>query len=369
MLTSDAMHLTSANKFPYRVGLGKPGSLLAVALCMLAGLLVACTSPGPATLVDPVEEFQMPQPASRAYAYVVVSVADIEQAIGMWVHRFGMRIVTRRTGNDPGLARLWGLQDDDIIDQALLLTPGATEGGVHLVQFKLPGPAVRADAAATDLVPKSIDVVVRDLASRYQELTTAGFTFRSEPHRLEANGIVFHETHMPSHDGLNVVLLEIEGQPALTSPEGYGVAPQIVATTPDNIAEKVFFESVLNLVEASYNRFSGPEIEKTVGLPSGASLDIRILGDPTSPYGRLELVQYEGAKSQNLYPRTAPPARGMLSVTYFVPDLAPILARGAAYGIRDAGQVTTIFGTGHMAQVRSPAGLRIDLLERPANGG
>ncbi|HPF26222.1 MAG TPA: VOC family protein [Steroidobacteraceae bacterium] len=363
------MHLTSANKFPYRVGLGKPGSLLAVALCMLAGLLVACTSPGPATLVDPVEEFQMPQPASRAYAYVVVSVADIEQAIGMWVHRFGMRIVTRRTGNDPGLARFWGLQDDDIIDQALLLTPGATEGGVHLVQFKLPGPAVRADAAATDLVPKSIDVVVRDLASRYQELTTAGFTFRSEPHRLEANGIVFHETHMPSHDGLNVVLLEIEGQPALTSPEGYGVAPQIVATTPDNIAEKVFFESVLNLVEASYNRFSGPEIEKTVGLPSGASLDIRILGDPTSPYGRLELVQYEGAKSQNLYPRTAPPARGMLSVTYFVPDLAPILARGAAYGIRDAGQVTTIFGTGHMAQVRSPAGLRIDLLERPANGG
>jgi hypothetical protein len=105
-----------------------------------------------------------------------------------------------------------------------------------------------------------------------------------------------------------------------------------------------------------------------VGLPSGAGLDIRILGDPASPYGRLELVQYEGVKSSNLYPRTAPPARGMLSVTYFVPDLEPILARGAAYGIRDAGRVTTILGSGRMAQLTSPAGLRIDLLERAANG-
>jgi len=51
-----------------------------------------------------------------------------------------------------------------------------------------------------------------------------------------------------------------------------------------------------------------------------------------------------------------------------VPDLEPILARGAAYGIRDAGRVTTILGSGRMAQLTSPAGLRIDLLERAANG-
>lgn len=338
-------------------------------LCLLAGLLAACASVDTVATNEPAEDFAMPQPASRAYAYVVVSVADIEQAIGMWAHRFGMQIVTRRTGTDPGLAKLWGLEPDGIVDQALLLTPGAAEGGIHLVRFKLPGEAVRKDAAPSDLVPKSIDVAVRDIGARYAELTAAGFQFRSEPHRLEAKGLVFHETHLPSHDGLNVVLVEVEGQPELTSPAGYGVAPQIVVTTPDNIAEKKFFEGVLNLVEASYNRFSGPDIEKTVGLPPGAGLDIRILGDPASRYGRLELVQYEGVKSRNLYPRTAPPARGMLSVTYFVPDLTPLLARGASYGIRDAGRVTTILGTGRMAQLTSPAGLRINLLERPPTGG
>ena len=117
-----------------------------------------------------------------------------------------------------------------------------------------------------------------------------GFVFRSEPHRLEAKGLVFHETHLPAHDRLNVVLLEIEGQPALTSPEGYGVAPQIVCTTPDDVAEKVFFESVLNLVEASYNRFSGPEIEKTARSADRRQSRYSHTGDPVSPYGALELV-------------------------------------------------------------------------------
>ena len=42
-------------------------------------------------------------------------------------------------------------------------------------------------------------------------------------------------------------------------------------------------------------------------LPS-AGLDIRIFGDPAYDYGRLEIVQYEGAKSADLYPRAKPPA-------------------------------------------------------------
>ncbi len=307
----------------------------------------------------------IPVGAERAYAYAVLSVPDVEQALGLWQRRFGMHVVARRTGSDPGLARFWGLQPDDIIDQAILLTPGATEGGIHLVQFKLPGPAVRANAAPTDLVPKSVDIVVRDIQTRYAELTAAGYQFRSKPGRFESDGVVVFETHMHGPDSVNIVLLEEMGRDDLTSAAGYGVAPQIVITTSDNIAEKVFLESVFGMSEASYHRFSGPEIEKTIGLPKGAALDIRIVGDPASRYGRLELVQYEGVKSANLYPRAVPPARGLLSATYFVRDLAPILARGEAYGIQDAGVVSTIHGALRMARVRSPTGFQIDVVERP----
>lgn len=308
-----------------------------------------------------------PVGAEKAFAYAVLSVLDLEQALGLWQQRFGMRVVARRSGSDPGLAQFWGLSADAIVDQALLLTPGATEGGIHLVQFKLPGAAVRAHAASTDLVPKSVDIVVRDIQARYAELGAAGYEFRSKPGRFESDGAVVYETHMHGPDAVNIVLLEEMGRNDLTSAEGYGVAPQIVLTTADNLAEKVFLESVFGMSEASYHRFSGPEIEKTIGLPKGAALDIRIMGDPASRYGRLELVQYERVNSNNLYPRAVPPARGMLSATYFVPDLTPLLLRGAAYNMRDAGVVTTIHGALRMARVQSPTGFMLDILERPAS--
>jgi hypothetical protein len=61
----------------------------------------------------------------------------------------------------------------------------------------------------------------------------------------------------------------------------------------------------------------------------------------------------------------------MLSVTYFVPDVGAILAKATAPGAPkmraaplDHGVVRSIFGESRMASLTSPAGLRIDLVER-----
>lgn len=306
-----------------------------------------------------------------AFTYVVISVSDLEQALGLWQERFGLELVARRQGSDPGLAQVWGIGGGDIIDQALLRTPGMEQGGVHLVRFRVPGPAVRENAAPTDLVPKSVDIATRDLPARYAELTAAGYKFRSPIGKFVTEKVVVHEVHLPGPDAVNFVFLEQEGHPEPVSPKGYGVMPQIVAISPDNKLEKAFFEGVMGLKETSYNRFSGPEVEKTIGLPKGAGLDVRIFGDPGYDYGRLEIVEYEGAKSTDLYPRAKPPARGMLSVTYFVPDLGALLARATAAGAPkmraapvDHGVVESIFGKSRMATLTSPAGLRIDFVER-----
>ncbi len=306
-----------------------------------------------------------------AFAYVVISVADLDQALGLWQQRFGMELVARRQGTDPGLAKAWGLADGDIVDQALLRTPGMQQGGVHLLRFRLPGPPVRESAAPTDLVPKSVDIATRDIQARYDELAAAGYKFRSPVGKLVTGTTVVREVHMPGPDAVNFVFLEVEGRPEPVSDKGYGVMPQIVAISPDNRLEKAFFETVLGLKETSYNRFAGPEIEKVVGLPKGAGLDIRIFGDPAYDYGRLEIVQYEGVKSADLYPRAKPPARGLLSVTYFVPDVGAILARATGTGAPsmraaplDHGVVSSIFGASRMVSLTSPAGLRIDLVER-----
>lgn len=312
----------------------------------------------------------------RAFAYVLISVTDMDQALDLWATRFGMEVVVRRRGDDHGLSRLWGLADDDIVDQALLVTPGRQQGGIHLVRFRQPGPAVREGAAPTDLVPKSVDIAVHDIQSRFAELEAAGFKFRSKIGRFETDGIVVHEVHMNGPESVNIVFLEMEGKPEHVSIRGYGVAPQVIATTPDNLGEKAFFESVLDLDETSYHRFSGPEVERTIGLPPGGALDVRIFGDSDYDYGRLEIVQYEGVKSNDLYSRAQPPARGFLSVSFFVKDIGEVLDRAASLqqsrGIgamraptRDHGVVETIFGRARMATLTSPAGLVVLLVEQP----
>jgi hypothetical protein len=99
-------------------------------------------------------------------------------------------------------------------------------------------------------------------------------------------------------------------------------------------------------------------------IPAGeAGADVRILGTRDSRLGRLELMEYAARSGRDLYWRTAPPARGILSVTYVVADLAPILERGRIAGIADHGPVRTILGEGRMASVTSPAGLRIDFIQ------
>lgn len=300
----------------------------------------------------------------QAFAYVVLSVTDFAASIALWESRFGMQKIAHRQGADPALARVWGVAEDEIAEQALLLTPGMKQGGVHLVRFRTPGPIVREHAASTDLVPKSVDIAVRDIGSRHAELQAAGFKFRSSVGRFETHGVVVHEVHLPGPDGINLVFLEEEGNPLPVSAQGYGVAPQIVATSPDNKQEKRFYEEVMGLAETSYHRFAGPEIERTIGLPPGAGLDIRIFGDTEYPYGRLEIVQYEGAQSRNLYPLAKAPARGMLSVTFEVTEIDAILARarrsegGAPI---DHGMIESFYGKGRAASVWSPAGLRIDL--------
>lgn len=301
----------------------------------------------------------------QAMAFVVLSVSDFPAALALWETRFGMEKIAHRQDTDADLARLWGVAEDEIVEQALLLTPGMKQGGVHLVRFRTPGPIIREQAAATDLVPKSVDIAVRDIGSRYAELQAAGFRFRSTVGRFETHGVVVHEVHLPGPDGINLVFLEEQGNPLPVSAQGYGVAPQIVATSPDNKKEKRFYEEVLGLEETSYHRFAGPEIERTIGLPPGAGLDIRIFGARDYPYGRLEIVQYEGVQSRNLYPFAKAPSRGMLSVTFEVTALEAILERARRWAVTmpvlDHGAVDTFYGKGRAATLWSPAGLRIDL--------
>lgn len=281
-------------------------------------------------------------PGSKAYAYAVISVADMDQALALWSGRLGMRIAVRREGSDPGLAAVWGVDARGIIDQVLLLAPGTERGGIHLVRFRVPGAAVREGAASADLVPKGVGIAVHDLPARLSELEAAGYRVR--------------ESQLSGTDGVDLMFFERAGGPQRVSAQDHGVPSQVVLVAADDRRDELFLERVLGL----------DAIDRPAGPSPGAAPEVRIFGDRLHDHGRLKIVRHPGSRADDLYPRARPPARGLLSVTYFVPDVDAVLARAAELRSAsvDHGVVDTVFGKARMATLTAPTGLRIDLVQR-----
>jgi catechol 2,3-dioxygenase-like lactoylglutathione lyase family enzyme len=170
---------------------------------------------------------------------------------------------------------------------------------------------------------------------------------------------------MPGPDGVNVVVIEAigPGYDVPLSPRGFAGAGPLVTIVPDVRIEGRFYREVLGLAMTLDLQLGGPAIERAVGLPAGASLDLQVFGDPDEPLGRIEAIEYGQVEGDDLYPRARPPARGILHATWRIPCLDELRARLAAAGVAvtEHGRVTALFGSGEMVSFRSPAGFRIEV--------
>ena len=121
----------------------------------------------------------------------------------------------------------------------------------------------------------------------------------------------------------------------------------------------------MGLALLSESLLTGPEIVAMIGLPTGSGLDLKLLGGP-EPFGKVEIIQYQGVRGTNLYPKAKPKALGTLHINFMAADLRPLRASLAAAEIpvTDYGSVSTIFGEGDAISFYSPAGLRIEVHER-----
>jgi catechol 2,3-dioxygenase-like lactoylglutathione lyase family enzyme len=333
----------------------------AVALAAMTGISACNDTAGPAAPTE--ETFSM-----RSWTTVTVGVADLDAALELWVDTFGLEVMASSEGPDAELARLWDLEPEDIARQTIVHTPGETHGMIHLVRFNEPGAPVRQGAEVFDLVPKNLDIHARDLPTRFAELKAAGRVFRSETYSevTAPNGAVFREIHMPSHDDINVVLLEVIGEEHPFTPQGFAGVGPVITIVPDATEEQQFYQEILGLAMLSDNILKGPEIERMVGLPAGAYLDVSVLGQESEHFGRIEIVDYQGVEGRNLFPNAKPKALGTLHVSYQLPNLEPLQARLAEAGIEytNHGVIETLLGSGEVISFHSPAGLRIEAHER-----
>jgi catechol 2,3-dioxygenase-like lactoylglutathione lyase family enzyme len=301
-----------------------------------------------------------------AFAHATVGVASLDAAVDFWTGHFGFEVSARREGPDADLAALWGLPTGDITRQALLRTPGAAAGALHLVQFARPGTPVRRGAQAFDHLPKNLDLYVRDMAKRFETLRAQGIRFKSEPITSPGpDGMIFKEVHLPGHDETNVVLLEIigEGYDTCFNAEGCAGIGPLITIVPSLAAEEAFYAGLLGMAITLQIRLAGPALEKMVGLPPGAALMLKVYGDPGEPLGRIEVIEYERTAGTNLFARARPPALGTLHVTYRSAALGPVLERlgRAGVAVSDHGTRRLIYGSGRVVSFTSPAGFRIEV--------
>jgi len=303
-----------------------------------------------------------------AIAHVTVGVADLQPVFDLWIDRFGLEVVARRVGPDPGLGALWSVPGGCIADQALVRTPGAETGWLHFVQFSEPDAPVRAGATATDLGPKNLDVNCRDMSARHAELQAFGCTFRSGISEYRVEEIHAREVQMPSHDETNIVLIEVlsNGFDIEFSPAGYGALTSFVVIVPDTRVEADFYRKIFGLDEIMHHRIAGPGIEEAVGLPKGTALDMRLMGRDAHLFGRMELITYEGLEGVDRFPLARAPALGVLHCGFAVESVQEILDRARTSGLvfSEVRDIETIFGAGHMGILSSPAGLRIDVYQK-----
>lgn len=303
-------------------------------------------------------------------AHIVVGVADMAPVRSLWLEHFGFEVVAASDQTDIALARYWGLPDDAVAEQLLVRTPAARAGWLHFVRFANPGEAVRKNASATDLCPKNLDLNCIDMPARCDELAAAGYKFRSAMHEYAIGDLQAREVQIPAHDDTNVVLIELENWPIRLSSRHYGGISSFVVTVPDTATEAAFYTGLFGHRELLHQRISGPEIEAVVGLPAGAALDVRLLGDPGEAYGRVELIAYEGADSSDLYARARAPARGILSGRFAVTDPYVTLQQAGklGYAAADRGELQTLFGYCRVVEIISPAGFRVEAFKCLAGG-
>ena len=299
--------------------------------------------------------------------YISVGVEDLEAAKQFWADELGLDVALHREGSDPGLAKLWNIAPDMIVNQLLLRTPDAETGWLHLVEFASPGEAVRRNASATDLGAKNLDVNCTGIREKIAALRLNGHSFRSEISEYEIDGIRACEVQMPGHDDLNIVFIEVltPGFEVSCSARGYAAVTSFVVIVPDVDKEADFYQLLFGQHEILRHCLSGPAIERAAALPPGTLLDLRLLGSTRSLFGRMELIRYVGVDGDNRFERMQPPATGILGCGFFVPSLDRFLDRAKTLGVETERVVeaTAVFGSIRASRVRSPAGLTIDVME------
>ena len=285
---------------------------------------------------------------------VVIATATFSQSLAFWHEHFGYEVCHLVTTTDPSLLALWQVSEQDIGRRALLAIQGA-HTKIHLVEVLQPAAPLKQGVGNLDALPKTLNLLVKDLPSVWQRLSDAGVHMKTKWVEYEEEGVTYRDAHIIGPDESGIGLLEAVGEDYPVNLHNIGEPASFVCTVESMSAESKFYRALGCSLRLDHE-FSGPAIEQLVGLPSGASLHMQLFG-PQKSHSRIELVSY-GSPMHSHYSRAKFPHTGALFACLNINASAQQLAEktGATF------HSVSLWGEDRqLAKLRSPAGATVIL--------
>jgi catechol 2,3-dioxygenase-like lactoylglutathione lyase family enzyme len=140
-------------------------------------------------------------------------------------------------------------------------------------------------------------------------------------------------------------------------------------------ASTTFFRDVLGLPELFYEgNFSGPALERLLGLAAGARVSARILKAEGPPFGMIGLFEVAGVRLERVQKRRGVVNVGESVLVFYLPALDPLVARLQAAGHTIVCPPTPLFvrdgvPVGREMTFYAPDDVLVNVIERDHAGG
>ena len=241
---------------------------------------------------------------------VIVATADYQTALDFWCTLLGYSVLYQTHHTAPELLELWHVSADEIGRRALL-GESHFHTRIQLVEVLHPSAPLKKAVGNLDALPKTLNLLVKDLPAVWQRLKNAGVTVNNDWVEYEAHGLRYRDAHITGPDNSGIGLLEVLDKEYLVNNLGIGEPASLACTVENMTQEATFYDQLGGRLELD-EYFSGQAIEKLVGLPPGGSLHMQLFG-PEATHSRIELVSY-GIPMTSHYKNAKFPHTGVLFV-------------------------------------------------------
>ncbi len=315
----------------------------------------------------------------RGLQEMVVSVKFLDRAIATYEEITGWEVAYR--GLAPSEQALhWGLNEDVVIDQAVMRVPNTEKGYLRLVKF-MDVPQVRIRSSARPFDTGAIfnfNALVKDLEGVFESMRDFGFVGFADPTYYTIFGKEYGGAMLRGHDGVVINLLHRVNDPYDDVPPFTRMSHVVNATQMvDDYDESLeFFRDKLGWHVRWEAAPEWPEDgSNNMSLPNNLLLEGKVkeraasfIFAPDADGGSIEIFKFDGATGADFSDRAHPPNLGVLMYRVHVPDLDDYARRLKANGVPVVRPMTSMrlapYGSVKAMVIMAPSGAWIELFEQ-----